>query len=433
MDRYKMAWGAVLGNALMNRPDAAAQASKASAERGLGPVMAGKDSGWIDNEMKGSLGRLLFVVSEDWYFCSHRLPVARAARDAGFEVYVATRVHEHRKCIEQEGFQVLPIKMRRGSFNPIMEVASVMELTRLYRKIRPHIVHHVALKPVLQGGVALRLAGVPVSANAIAGLGHVFSSRGVRAQVLKFAVGRALKILLSRPGTAVIAQNPDDVEVLRRDVGLATTSIVLVRGSGVDTEHFRPGTRDAGIPTITMVSRMLWAKGVGVLAEAAAILRKRGVAVRVVLVGAPDPENPGSVPAEVLQQWHADGLLDWRGKCSAVEEIWRASDIAVLPSHYGEGVPKSLLEAAACGLPIITTDMPGCREVVTNGQNGLLIAPRDPVGLADAMEKLASDPALCQQMGKASRLRAEAEYSERLVQEATLKVYERLLSGIALR
>ncbi|MCH8035744.1 MAG: glycosyltransferase family 4 protein [Proteobacteria bacterium] len=315
---------------------------------------------------------LLYLVTEDWYFWSHRLPIARAARAAGWEVLVATRVAEHGERIRREGFRLLPIGLRRRSLAPWREVAAIAELARLYRRERPDLVHHVAMKPVLYGSLAAALAGVPAVVNALAGMGYVFTSSGVKARLLRPLIRTAFRWLLDRPNSRLILQNPDDIAAM---TGAAMTGatvakgtvtaerVALIRGSGVDIQIFRPREEPEGTPVAVMVSRMLWDKGVGELVEAARLLRRREVPLRVVLVGPPDPDNPASIPERQLRDWDASGDIAWWGERSDIAEIWAKGQIAVLPSHR-EGLPKSLLEAAACGRPM------ACRWKITWQRTG---------------------------------------------------------------
>lgn len=376
--------------------------------------------------------RLLFLVTEDWYFCSHRLPIARAARDAGYDVAVATRVAAHGEAIRAEGFRLIPLtKLGRSMGNPLRELSGLLEVIRLYRREKPDIVHHVALKPAIFGSLAARVAGVKRTVNAIAGLGSIFSSRSAKARLLRPLVKLAFRLLLNRDGAAVIVQNPDDGRLLTGGGLVDPARLTLIKGSGVDLARFaataEPVTDAAHPPIATLVSRMLWDKGVGVLVEAARLLRARGVPLRLRLAGTPDPENMGSIPEEQLRAWHDEGVVEWIGFCDDVPGLWRDSHIAVLPSWYGEGVPKSLLEAAAAARPMVAVDGPGLREVVTDGETGLLVGPRDAAALADALQRLAEDGAMRRRMGEAARRRAEGEFGEAAVAEATLALYRRLL------
>ncbi len=367
---------------------------------------------------------LLYLVTEDWYFWSHRLPIARAARAAGWEVLVATRVGSHGDMIRQEGFRLIPIKMRRRSLAPWREIATVAELIGIYRRERPDLVHHVAMKPVLYGSLAAAVAGVPAVVNALAGMGYVFTSSAMKARLLRPLIKKAVRWLLDRANARLILQNPDDVAAMSAGT-VAPKRIVLIRGSGVDTTAFAPAAEPEGTPVAVMVSRMLWDKGVGELVAAARLLRQCGVPLGVVLVGSPDPENPASIPERQLRDWDASGDVAWWGERSDVAEIWASCHIAVLPS-YREGLPKSLLEAAACGRPLVSTDVSGCREVVRDGVTGLLVPPRAAKALAHALERLARDRDLRRRMGAAARDLVVREMSEQVVVAQTMALYRSL-------
>ena len=368
--------------------------------------------------------KLLFLVTEDWYFCSHRLALARAARAAGFRVVVATRVKAHAQLIEDAGLELHAIDMRRSSKHPLRELAAVRELCALYRRVQPDIVHHVGMKPVVYGSVAARVARVPWVVNALAGLGYVFTSEQSMARRLRPFLKTALKSLLGRCNGLVIVQNPEDrqaVESLR----VAPERIVLVPGSGVDTTMFCPTAEPSGAPVFCMVSRMLWDKGVGEVVAAAVRAKRVRPDIRVHLVGDPDPENPAAISLEQLRRWDGEGAVQWLGQQDDMPGVWAQSHVALLPS-YREGLPKSLVEAAACGRPIITTDVPGCRDIVEHGVNGLLVAPRNGDALCEAMLTLADDGALRTRMGQAGRRRVVDRFSEAHVIAATMALYARL-------
>jgi glycosyltransferase involved in cell wall biosynthesis len=373
--------------------------------------------------------RIVFLVTEDWVFVSHRLPVARAARDAGFEVVVATRVADHGPAIAREGFTLVALPWSRRSRNPLREIAALARLAALYRRLSPALVHHVAVKPALTGSLAAWIAGVPRIVNAITGLGYVFSSQSARARLLRPLVRNGFRWLLRRPGSRVIVQNPDDGAVLLRECGLENSRIRLIRGSGVDLDRFR-ATPEADVTNnvvAVLASRMIWDKGIGDLVEAARILKREGAAVRVVLAGKPDPDNPASIPEGQLKAWHEEGVVEWRGFVADMPALWAESHIAVLPSFYGEGVPKCLIEAAACARPIVAADGPGLREIVRDGENGLLVPPRDAPALAEAIARLASDAVARARMGRAGRALAEEGFGDRRVAAETLALYRELL------
>jgi glycosyltransferase involved in cell wall biosynthesis len=380
--------------------------------------------------------KLLFLVTEDWYFCSHRLPVARAARAAGFDVVVATRVRAHGDRICDEGFALRPIGWRRRGDGLVGARRAISEIAGVYRAEQPDLVHHIALKSVLFGGIALRRAfpapgRAPGTIDSIMGLGSRFSAASLAAMLRRPSLGIALRLAAGREGGWVIVQNPEDRDALMT-LGIAPRRIVMIRGSGVDCNHFRPlPDPDATTVTVALVSRMLRTKGVLDAAAATRLLRERGVPVELLLAGPPDPDNRGSLTSESLVSLTAGPGIEWLGPIADVRAVWRRAAIAVLPSTYGEGVPKALLEAAACARPIVASDVPGCREVVLPGETGLLVPPRHVNELAAAIAALAGDPARRKAMGRAGRALVEREFDENKVARETLAVYDAALRGRA--
>jgi len=371
-------------------------------------------------------------VTEDWYFCSHRLPVARAARDLGFDVVVATRVDRHGARIRDEGFALRAIAWRRRGDQLTGAVRSVRAIARLYREERPDLLHHVAVKPVLFGSLARVLAfrdgtAAPVAINSLMGLGSGFAATTLAARMRRPLLGLAVR-LAAGAGGHIVVQNPDDAARLGR-LGIAPERIALIRGSGVDTAHFAalppPGT---GPLTVALVARMLRDKGVLDAVAAIRRLRSRGLAIELELAGPTDPGNAGSLSAQTLSRLAAEPGIRWLGDVADVRTVWRRAAIAVLPTSYGEGVPKALLEAAACARPIIASDVPGCREVVRPGETGLLVPPRDIAALAEAIAALAADPALRLNMGRAGRSLVECHFAEEIVARETAALYRAALA-----
>jgi glycosyltransferase involved in cell wall biosynthesis len=373
--------------------------------------------------------KLIFLVTEDWYFWSHRLPVARAARDAGFEVVVATRVGDHGDAIRGEEFRLYPLPWRRRGGGLVGAARAVGAIAALYRRERPDLVHHVALKPVLFGGLALRLAfpggaGRPATIATIAGFGSEFGTGSRFARIKRRLLSQTLRHLIS--GGRIIVQNPDDRAVLAA-AGIEAARLVLIRGSGVDTAHFAPLPEPAGPGvTVALVARMLRSKGVLDAAAAVRRLREKGCAIELLLAGPTDPDNRDSLNDQDLAVLAAAPGVCWLGRVEDVRAVWRRAAIAVLPST-SEGLPKALLEAAACARPIVASDAPGCRDVVHDGETGLLVPPGDIDALAAALAQLATDPVRRQAMGRAGRALVEREFGEERVARETLALYHSLM------
>lgn len=370
--------------------------------------------------------RILFLSAKDGYFFSHRLELALRVQAAGYDVKLVAPRGAYRERIVAAGIRVLDIPMDRQGKNPLADLRTVQALTTVYRRERPDLVHHVAIKPILYGSLAARLAGVPYVVNAMAGMGYVFLSQQLLSRMIRPGVKLSFRMLVNAENARVILQNPDDVErwvrwgVMRRD------RIALIRGAGVDIEQFRPTPEPAGDPVAIVPARFLFDKGIGEFVQAARILRKSGVKARFVLLGEPDRKNPEAIDDATLRRWREEGAVEvwpWRDD---VHVALAASHVVCLPS-YGEGLPKTLLEAAAAGRPIVTTDVPGCREVVRQNDNGLLVPARDASALAAALGTLLADGAMRARMGARGRQRAVAEFSSAQVAEQTLALYESLL------
>ncbi len=372
--------------------------------------------------------KILYLVSEDWYFISHRLPMARAARNAGYSVHVATRIGECADKIRSEGFSLHPIQWRRGNMNPFRLIAAVVETRHLYRRVQPDLAHHVAFLPIVIGSIAA--LGLPVSVrNAFTGFGFAFASKTPTARLLRLLAVGLLGWLLKRPNGAVLLQNPDDRAVIAK-LGVPMDRIAIIAGSGVDVDAFTPLAKPTdSIATVALVSRLLDGKGVPTLVRAHEILTELGQAIRLLLAGAPDALNPTSIPERLLDEWRKIPNLVMRGHVDDIRSVWRQAHIAVLPSRGGEGIPMSLLEAAACGRPLVATDVPGCREIARHGVNALLVAPDDPAALADAIETLMQDRDVRLRFGQAGRLLVVNEFSSARIGSEIVALYGRLPAG----
>jgi glycosyltransferase involved in cell wall biosynthesis len=368
--------------------------------------------------------KLLFLVTEDWYFCSHRLPVARAARAAGFQVAVATRVREHGEAIRAEGFALHKLRWKRRGDGLFGHLRALAEIVRLYRCERPDILYHVALKPVLFGALAARIASIrrPDVVSAVMGLGIEFTGG---ADWRKRALGWALRLAIGRG--RIVVQNPENRDALI-GCGIDSSRIALIPGSGVDTEHFAALSDPSESPVaVALVGRMLRSKGVLDAIAAVRNLRAEGLTIALILAGAADPDSRDSLSTAELAALGREAGIEWRGHVGDVRAVWARAAVALLPSSYGEGVPKALLEAASCGRPIIASDMPGCREVVTAGETGFLVPPHDIAALAEAIAWLARDPALRRQMGAAGRRRVVAGFGEEMVAQQTVALLRSML------
>jgi len=371
--------------------------------------------------------KLLFFVTEDWYFCSHRLPLALAAKKYGFEVTVVTNVNRHGEVIKGSGLKLVPLVLSRRGVNLWKELQVIGRLVSIYRKERPDIVHHVALKPVLYGSIASCFAKVPFVINAMAGLGYLFSSNSFKAHLIRPFIVLTFRFLLNLQGSRVILQNPDDIKVLCDSGVLSRDRITLIRGSGVDIKKFMVVPEPSGEPLVILASRLLWDKGVGEFVEAASLLKQQGVSARFVLVGEGDPENPTAISPVQLQAWHEEGVVEWWGRRDDMASVFAKSHIVCLPSFYGEGVPKVLIEAASCGRPIVTTDAPGCREIVQDGLNGFLVPIRNARAVAEALKKLLASSRLRRTMGMHGRKLVEREFTLEKVNLETLALYKELM------
>lgn len=384
---------------------------------------------YVFHRIISHMPKILFLITEDWYFCSHRLPLAKAAKDSGFEIFVATRVSDHGEVITSEGFNLIPIQLVRNGKNPFTELGAIAELVGIYKRVKPDLVHHVAMKPVLYGSIAARLAGVPMVVNALAGMGYLFISSELSVKLIRLLLSKVLKVIFAYRNSRLILQNPDDLNLMVESGLARQNSLRLIRGSGVDLSVYVPSPEPEGILTIVLASRMLWDKGVGEFIESIKCLRTRGVFARFVLVGDTDASNPASIPVATLESWHSNNILEWWGRMENMPSVFAKCHIVCLPS-YREGLPKVLLEAAACGRPIVTTDVPGCREIVRHRDNGLLVPVKNSLALADALQQLINDTELRKRMGKRGREIVEQEFSVERVINETLMLYNELMRSV---
>lgn len=370
--------------------------------------------------------RLLFVVNNPAFFLSHRLPVALAAQNAGFDVHIATMDGPAVATVRGHGFAHHVIPLSRSGKNPVQELHSIYALWRLCRRLRPDIMHAVTIKPVLYGGIAARLAGVPAYVAAVSGLGYVFIRQNQGVDYVRMAATRLYRLALGHPNSRVIFQNTSDRQTLEDARVVRAGQSVLIRGSGVDLDRF-PYVPEPPEPVVVLcVARLLEDKGIHEYVEAARLSQRRGDDFRWVLAGSPDPGNPASVSESAVRAWHQEGAIEWLGERTDIAELHQQAHIAVLPS-YREGLPKSLVEAAASGRAVVTSDVPGCRDALEPGVSGLLVPPRDATALADAVRELALDGPRRMAMGRAGRTLAERDFDIHKIVRKQLDVYDTLL------
>jgi mannose/cellobiose epimerase-like protein (N-acyl-D-glucosamine 2-epimerase family)/glycosyltransferase involved in cell wall biosynthesis len=387
---------------------------------------AARHAGFHASNSRASAPRVIYLVTEDWYFMSHRLPMARAARNAGFEVHVATRIDRHGAAIEAEGFHLHPISWRRGSLDPRDLIRVVREVRKLYRKLKPDLAHHVALPAAVVGSLAA--TGLPVVClNALTGLGTMFIDDTAKVRVAHAPLRLALRSLLNRSRAAVLVQNPDDRTVIER-LGVNRDRIALIPGSGVDIAAMAASPEPAGPITIAFIGRLVGSKGIRTLLAAHERLIQRGRDIQLLIAGLPDPANPTSIPPQEIDAWIRRPNVKHLGFVKDIGGFWACAHIAVLPSHR-EGLPLSLLEAAACGRPLIATDVPGCRDIARADLNALLVPLEDAEALADAIERLALDPQLRRKFGTAGRELVEREFSSQRIGRDLIALYRRLLES----
>lgn len=348
-------------------------------------------------------------------------------RDKGIEVLVMTHVDHLEGALKREGFTVIPWHITRGSLNPIRELFAFFQVLQVYRRLEPDLVHHVALKPIVYGGIAARYCGRLASVNTVTGLGHVFATQTRKMGILRRLLLKLFRLAMGSETAWTIFQNYEDRDLLVQAGTVLGDRTFLIRGSGVNVNEFVPVPEPEGIPLVVLASRLLWQKGVAEFVAAAQIMRSQGVSARFVLVGETDMANPASIPEAQLLAWEKTGAVEWWRLRKDMPEVFAQSNIFCFPSYYGEGVPKVLIEAAACGRAIVTTDVPGCREVVRDGYNGLLVPARNAAALAHALDTLLRDPILRAHMGGRGREIAVRDFSEELVIEKSFAVYRDLL------
>lgn len=363
-------------------------------------------------------------MTEDYYFWSHRLLIAKAAQAEGFDVYVATHVEKYREELKQQGLLVVSTLFSRSNKNLLIQIKALIQLIRVFKKIKPDIVHNVALKAILFGTISSWMTRVPQTINLVAGLGVIFTDQSKKYRLISKLARMVARILFSSSNIWVIAQNQDDMREIHCMAPKARMK--LVRGSGVDTTKYFPVSEPLGPVRVTLLARMLWHKGIGEFVKASRILKSWGENLDMQLVGGLDFGNPACISEQQLLDWQSVGLINWLGHQTDIARIWAESHIAVLPS-YREGLPKSLLEAAACGKPMIAADTPGCREIVIDQHNGFLVPVQDAEALARAIQKLAHDSDLRVKMGNYSRQLVCREFSNEHVIEQTMELYRELV------
>lgn len=368
--------------------------------------------------------KVALVANSSWYLWNFRLSFLEGLRAEGYETVLIAPEDAYSDRLRSLGFRLVTVPLDRKGMNPFHDLLAFLRLSRVYRVEKPDIAHHHTVKCILYGSLAAWDAKVPAVVNSVTGLGHLFLSPSPLVAAVRSAVLLLYRLVARRPRVHFLFQNPDDLAAFARFGVALPGKHTLVRGSGVDTRRFRPPEREReeGPVRVLFASRMLKEKGLYELRQAGLRLQAQGAGCELVLAGGIDEGNPSAVTFAELEQWQKEGWMRWLGHVDSMDELLRSVEICVLPS-WREGLPRSLLEAAACGRAIVATDVPGCREVVDHERTGLLVPVRSPDALAAAIARLCRDPALRARLGAAARARAEAEFSDTHVRERTTAIY----------
>ena len=372
--------------------------------------------------------KILYFVTEDWVFWSHRLSLAKAAKEAGYKVLVMTRVNNHREKIEREGFELIPLGMGRGSTNIFDEIFTLLKIIEIYRREKPDLIHHVAIKPVLYGTLAARFSPRSLVINLLTGFTRTFHKVRWKSTLIKQLVMWLYRLAYFGLKPVTVFQNPSDMQIFLDQHILKRKNAEIIKGSGVDTQRFSKSEEHEGIPVVILASRMLWEKGIEEFVEAAKILRQNNVECRMVLVGDADSESPKSVPPNMLNKWNSEGVIEWWGHSGDMPQVFSQANLVCLPSYH-EGTPKVLLEAAASGLAIVATDIPGCSQIVRQDDNGILVPVRNSEKLAEAIQFLVENPKVRRKMGERGREIILEEFSDEIVIKKYLELYKKLISN----
>jgi glycosyltransferase involved in cell wall biosynthesis len=376
--------------------------------------------------------KILYIVNIDWFFVSHRLPIALEAINKGYEVHIATKYTNKRQMLDDLGFILHSIDYDRSAMGAVSLVMEFSQTLKILQKVKPNIVHLISIKPVIFGGIASRIINTENVVSAVSGLGYIFSSEGLFASIRKFFVKKLYIQAFSHPSQQIIFQNEDDKNLLISHNKKLEAKSVLVPGSGVDINLFDNNAFSPDIPIIMLVSRMLVDKGIREFVEAVKILESIDSSLhdkyRFALVGGSDSSNPATIEDSELTFWAESGTVEIWGHISNIPKVLNQSYAIVLPS-YREGFPKILMEAAACGKAIITTDVPGCRDAIIPEITGILIPPKNPLALAEAIKLLLEDPLLCESMGKAGRKYALEQFDIKDVISKHMEIYKELSSS----
>jgi glycosyltransferase involved in cell wall biosynthesis len=368
--------------------------------------------------------RILYVVTEDWYFSSHRLILARAALAQGHQVAVLVGIGSLGRELREAGLEVFPWRISRGSVHPFREIRALLDVYLAYRKFRPDLAHHIALKPIAYGGLVAALLGVP-SVNAVAGRGAMFHGRGLKAIVGRNVIKLLMKIAAHGSSVALFQLAADRDEMVKLGA-VRKDKTEIIRGAGVDLNEFSPSQVPSGVPIILIAGRILWDKGLAEFVAAANKIREKGIAARFVVAGSYDPHNPTGIRPEQVQAWVSDGSIEYLGPRNDMANVISQATICCVPSYH-EGVPKVLLEACASGKAVVVSDIPGCREVIQDDVNGLVIPARDADALAMAIQRLLGDAELRRRLGTNARTTAVEQFSQDEVIRRTLEIYSHLL------
>lgn len=370
--------------------------------------------------------RLLYVTNNPAFFVSYRLHTALAARAAGFEVHVATPAGTGVEEILARGCIHHAFPLRRRALNPFRSLRTVLALRALYAAVRPDLVEQMTIQAVIFGSLAAYGTHPGPLINWMAGLGFLFAEHRGPRLLLRPAILAAYRMALASEGHHAVFENRDHRDYFVHQGLVDASRASVIEGAGVEMSAFAATTPPPGTPVVLFAGRMIWDKGVREFVSAAQLLRARGVHARFVLRGEPDPGNPASVDHAQLISWRENGVVEWEGASTDMPAEYRQCSIFCFPTAYAEGVPRVLIEAAASARPIVTTDMPGCREVVVRGTTGLLVPPRDAAAVADAIEHLLANPALCAAMGERGRQHVECRFSVPTVVGRTLGLYATL-------